>query len=229
MRKIVIGFLAVIMVSNLFGQTRQEKGQMNALDNEIKRTNREISILENGLLSDKLTSVNKTAILYKIDGRKEKIADLKQERENIFRRYATASDVPKELSRRELNRRQRAYVIRREDLVLQKVEANISSSASPSINPSNSPTTNAGYKIILANDYVLPTLFTISPLNGGDKTSALVDPRQTTEMYLLPGVYEVSFFSGNSFSKETDILKVDGSKRIFRGKEYFGGAYMPRF
>lgn len=276
MKKNLLVLVMVVMTTSLFSQTSQEKRQVNALDNEIEKTKKEISILEKSLLSDysdkideldiknvsltkrivlekdslrrevlkdslrinkktvallsgKSIPVDQDAVQYEIGGKTKKITDLEQERENIFRRYATASDVPKELSRRELNRRQRAYVIRREDLVLQKVEANISSSASPSINPSNSPTTNAGYKIILANDYVLPTLFTISPLNGGDKTSALVDPHQTTEMYLLPGVYEVSFFSGDSSSEKTDILKVDGSKRIFRGKEYFGGAYMPRF
>ncbi|MDP2944474.1 MAG: hypothetical protein Q8N57_02790 [bacterium] len=231
MKKVIILLVVALMAntSMMFGQTKQEKRQMNALNNEIKRTNKEIPILENGLLSDKLASVDRTAILYKIDGKKEKIADLKQERENIFRRYATTVGVPKELSRRGLNRRQRPYTLRREDLVLQKIEANIASSSSASINPSGSSVANSGYKIIVANDYPLPVSFIIRSVNGGDRKTVLLGPSKKADIYLIPGSYLVSFERGGTQYGSDRLLTIDGATHIYNGEECFGFAYMPRF
>lgn len=179
MKKIVIVFLAVIMVSNLFGQTRQE-------------------------------------------------------RENIFRRYATASDVPKELTPREFRRRQRADFLkiteRKDEIIIKKIEASISSPSSPgspSIDPSGSSVANAGYKVIVANDYPLPIKFTFQPLDGRQNESVLVNPSKKEVKYLLPGKYLVSFEGGGNSLNKT--LTVDGTVQVYKGEDCFGFAYMPRF
>lgn len=174
-------------------------------------------------------SVDREDVQQDIKVKNKKIASLEKERDNIFFRYATTRSVPVELSPRELKRRQRSNVLRREDLVLAKIEANISaSSSSTSINPSNSSVSSAGYKVILVNDYVLPVSFVIRPIDGGEKKTIIVPASKKDVVYLIPGRYEVSFFQGANLHN-TDILTVDGSTHRYDGEDYFGFAYMSRF
>lgn len=219
----IILVVVVALSTNLFAQTVQERRQISALENEIIKTKKEV-----------VSAVDRGEVQSDIVAKKAKIADLERERENIFRRYATASDVPKELAPREFRRRQRADFLkiteRKDEIIIKKIEARISSpssSISPSIDPSGSPVANAGYKVIVANDYPLPIMFTFHPLDGRQDESQLVSPSKKEVKYLLPGKYIVSFEGGgNSLDR---LLTIDGTTQVFKGEDCFGFAYMPRF
>lgn len=174
-------------------------------------------------------SVDRKDIQYDIEAKKNKIADLEKERDNIFFRYATSRAVPAELSPRELRRRQRANILRREDLVLEKIEANISnSSSSASISPSKSSVSNAGYKVIVANDYPLTATFIITSIDGGDSKSVVLESSKRTDIYLLPGKYVVSTLIGGRQSGLERVMTVDGRVDIFKGETCFNFIYKDR-
>ncbi len=199
----------------------------------IRRSKLEDSISINKETAARLAyrsiSVNRKDVQNDIDAKKDRIADLEKERDNIFFRYATTRAVPAEISPRELRRRQRSNFLRRDDLVLEKIEANISGTpSSASISPSNSSVSNAGYKVILANDYFLPISFIIRPINGGEKKTIVVSAAKKDVIYLIPGRYEVDFFQGTN-PHGTDILTIDGSVQRYKGEDCFGFAYMPQF
>lgn len=156
-----------------------------------------------------------------IEAKNKKIADLEQERDNIFLRYTTTTEVPTEISPRETRRRNRANYLRREELTLEKIEGNLTI-----IQPTGQ---NAGYKVIIANDYIIPITFAIYPIKGGDKISVNLAPNKNTEIYLIPGTYSVSCLNGGNQIGNSFTISIDGSKHIFQGKECFAFAYMPRW
>ncbi|GEM_PF-4625553 len=115
-------------------------------------------------------------------------------------------------------------------LVIKKKEASLSNSASsPSINPSGTPESHAGYKVILANDYPLPINFIIRPINGGEKKSVMIAPSKKSNIYLIPGRYLVSFLKGGTQYGSDELLTIDGAAHIYNGEDCFGFAYMPRY
>jgi len=180
-------------------------------------------------LSSKSTPVDQAAAQFAIDNKMEKIDNLEKEREIIFYGYTTAASLPKEFSPKELRRRQRAYVIRREELVLGKVERNLSSFAPSSLNnSSNSPATDNGLMVIVDNQCPLFVKFQFSPLDGGERRSIGVDPTKMETIYLTPGKYTVAMYKGGNFTEE-HILHINGEKHLYRGKECFGFVYMSRY
>lgn len=156
-----------------------------------------------------------------IEAKNKKIADFENQRDNIFLAYATTTEVPMEISPRETRRRARSNYLRREELVLEKIEGNLTT-----INPAGQ---TAGYKVILHNMYILPITFYICPMDGGDKKSVNLEPNKKTETYLVPGRYTVTFLNGGTIIGGSRLMTVDGSTHNYQGEECFAFAYMPRW
>lgn len=167
---------------------------------------------------------NSTSVMKKIDKKRQKISDLENERDNIFFGYATTRKAPKEVSRKELRLRQRGDIVRRQDLVLEKIEADLYSSGD-SIGDSS----KMGLKVIIDNEYCLPISFILAPMDGGDRKSVMLNPAQRQVVYLIPGRYYVSYMRSGNQLGENRILTVDGSSHIYKGESCFGYVYMPRY
>lgn len=225
MRKLVVLLVVAIMAINASSQTKQESKQINALEKEIKKTFKEIDVLaKDSLAIHRADIFHLTYVRNEIDRKKQKIADLQNERDNIFLSFATTRELSKEASRREVKLRQRGNYLRRQELVLEKVEANLSS-----IDPSDLLGTDRGYKVIVANDYTMTVTFVIRPVDGGEGKSVVVTPREKVNVYLVPGRYLVSTLSGSAAAYTDKQLTIDGSTHIFKGEDCFNFIYMPRF
>jgi len=165
---------------------------------------------------------NDSIIEKQIAVKRQKINDLRQNREAIVERYTESTSVPTEISSTELHDRQRSFVIRREEMVLRKVECNISSADMTLRN-------RDGYKVILDNQYGESIDFVISPVDGGENKSVVLDPQKRQTVYLLPGTYSVDFLSGGRFVGDRRIMHIDGILHIYKGEECFNFAYMSRY
>lgn len=217
-------------ISSLYDRIKSEQDStvIEALKDSLSLKKKEVQ-----RLSKKTISVDRGEAQSDIATKKAKIAGLERERETIFLKYATSVNVPKELSARELRRRERTNVLRREDMVISKIEANIASTStsatSMSVDPASTPATQAGYKIILVNDHVLPTNFIISPVNGGEGKGVLLGSLKKSITYLIPGRYLVTFQQSGETKGLPQILNVTGEVKIINGESCFGYAYMSRF
>ncbi len=222
---VVLLTMVAILAANAFGQTKQELKQIKALEKEINKIFKQIDVLaKDSLAILSVDTYHLTYIRNEINRKKEQIADLQKYRDNIFLSFTLTREVPKEASRREIKLRQRGNYLRRQELVIEKVEANLSS-----VNPSNLSATNGGYKVIVANDYVMPVTFIITPIDGGEDKTIVIDPFKKINIYLLPGKYSVSTLNGSSQSCADKQLTINGSTHIFKGEECFNFIYMPRF
>ncbi len=191
------------------------------IQDSLKMCKKRIKILEMETIP-----VDRAEVALEISNKKRRAQDLENEKDNIFVRYSTSRALPDELTRKERIIRTRTNVVRRDDLVLRKIENNISSSSSAMIDPSGS---NSGYKIILANDYATPISFVINPVNGGEKKVVLLEARTKMNVYLISGMYLVSFNKGGTQFGESRPLTVNGVVHVYKGEECFGFAYMPRY
>lgn len=225
--KVIVLILIAVMATAgiMFGQTGQESKQVKALENEIKKTKKEIISLKN---REYLNFVDSAKLMAEAEiiAKQKKIVYLEQQRDKIFDRYTTTEKLSGEIGRYEFNRRQRSENLRRQELVLQKIEANMSS-----VNPSQSGTSKAGYKVILENKYVLPVTFVIQPLNGGETKSVMLSSGTKGIIYLIPGSYTVSFMkNGNGeVLGPNRNLRIDGSEHLYDGENCFGFAFTSRF
>jgi len=229
-KKALVAYMAMIMVVftiiSGFGQTAQEKKQIRLLDKEIKKEQWSADRLETKLRVNSSDSAYSVSLQYRIDSfklesKRRQVADLRNERNNIFLGYATATEVPQEISKRILKRRQRANILRREELVLYKIENDLGA-----VDPSEQ---HSGYKIILDNNYSDPVVFLIIPDNGGNRMAACVASRQKTTVYLLPGDYTVVFEINGRAVGCPKRMSVTGATHIYQGEECFAFAYMPRW
>lgn len=225
MRKLAVLLVMAIIAINGFGQTKQESRQISALEKEIKKTFKEIDILaKDSLAIHRADTYHLTYVRNEIGRKKQKIFDLQNERDNIFLGFATTREVSKEVSRREVKLRQRGNYLRRQELTLQKVESNLSS-----VDPSGLSGTDGGYKVIVANDYIMTVTFVISPMDGGEEKTIVIDAHKKIDVYLVPGRYLVSALSESVASYTDKQMTINGSTHIFKGEECFNFIYMPRF
>jgi hypothetical protein len=135
---------------------------------------------------------------------------------------ADVRSLPVEISRYHHSRRLRVNNLRRENLVLNKIEQNISSSISPSGQES-------GYKIIFDNMYREAVDFMVCSTDGAGRTSVMVDPGTMRTKYMLPGRYVVQFVVNGCSSGKSRVLNIDGQTSDYKGEACFGFVYMPRF
>ncbi|MFA6194561.1 MAG: hypothetical protein WC719_02330 [Patescibacteria group bacterium] len=222
---VVLLAMVAIVASNAFGQTKQESRQINALEKEIKKTFKEIDVLtKDSLTIHRADTYHLTYVRNEISRKKQQIADLQKYRDNLFLSFTLTREVPKEASRREIKLRQRGNYLRRQELVIEKVEANLSS-----VDPSNLSATKGGYKVIVANDYVMTVTFIITSIDGGENKTVVIDPFKKINIYLVPGKYSVATLNGSSQSCADSQITINGSTHVFKGEECFNFIYMPRF
>lgn len=220
MKQLVVLFIFVISLILIGCHTPdlgsyQEDKKFNLLADEIKEKEGEVGSLERRLISS--TDSEKLEIEAQLLLTKKQIFTLKEEKDNIFSRYVTSTDVPDEITSFEKHARRRANVIKREDLVLKKIKNNISSTE---VIPS-------GYKVILNNEYYCPITFAVNSMDGGENTSFNLRSKEKLNVYLLPGVYLVSFLRGGTQIGFSVRMTIDGQKRVYQGEECFNFAYMP--
>ncbi|QQG52392.1 MAG: hypothetical protein HY931_03650 [Candidatus Falkowbacteria bacterium] len=130
--------------------------------------------------------------------------------------------IPTEVNRIDYKQRDRSYDLRRDDLVLTKIEQNINSAISPGGQ-------EGGYKVIFDNMYIEPVDFKVFRSNGEQYTSVMVKPGVKRTKYLLPGVYFVHFYVAGKPSGLPCKLTIDGKTYDYDGESCFNFAYMPRF
>lgn len=188
--------------------TLQADRQVDVLEEEIKIAADELEDLGDGekspLVQEQLTAA------------RQRLDSLIKAKDLIVWEFATSRDVPREMSCIEKEARLRANHIRREELVINKIESNLSSIRS-----------DLGYKVILDNAYSQPITFAMHPVDGGEKVSVNVDARSRDVVYLLPGLYEVVFMHGGRAVGKSVRMKIDGQVHRYQGEECFGFAFMP--
>lgn len=150
------------------------------------------------------------------------------QKNNIFESYITDNSVPKELTPREEDRRERGLNIRkqdrietnsakREDLVFNKLKDN------PVLGD------KYGFKGFVANDYATPVVFKFTPLDGGESKSPLVAAHSLLEEKLIPGIYQVSFFSGGRELGKPIVVSVNSVITTYNGISCHWYVYMPNY
>lgn len=217
-RFILIVFLSTLVLAGCYSSNRlgteQKDRQMSVLEAEIKKVQDDILYYQylaeyDPASSDQYKEKNRLALL--------KLSSLQARRDSIIFGFITGNDVPRELQPRELDARLRGNVIRRQELVLGKIETNMSETA-----------TSPGLKVIVANDYWLPVTFKFEPLDGGEKISINISSGRKEYLSLIPGQYLVHYLNGGKEISRPAVLNLDGSKHNYQGEHCFGYVYMPK-
>lgn len=200
---------------------------LNSLNSEIKSEARYKSKLE-----EKMVGFDKNKFIeIQIQNKEKLIVELQNQRNLIFDRYATTTEIPKEVSRRTFKLRGRSNILRREELSLKKTEIILNSSIVDSSNsqcaikPSGK---KIGYKVLIDNEYWRAITFEFVPIDGGEFNSANVKPTRNsifTEIYLLPGTYEVRYKNGGEEIFLRQIMHIDGVVRNYQGQDCFNFAW----
>ena len=150
------------------------------------------------------------------------------QKNNIFESYITDNSVPKELTPREEDRRERGLnierqttkqnnIARRENLTFDKLDAN------PILGD------KYGFKGFISNDYGTPVIFKFTPLDGGESVSPLVAAHSLVEQKLIPGLYQVSFFSGGRELGKPIQISVNTVITTYKGVTCHWYVYMPNY
>lgn len=267
-----LALIACIAISQqpLFGQTtRQERNQLNLLENEIANLQTEViqqekflerekhevqfelwkelrrleiqadprraasideiewTKTEMGRIKLQIDSVESISSSQELEFKKTQLAQFQDQRDQLIQNYLFPDQsIPKEMGNLTKNRRQNSNVIRREELVLAKIENNIGGPYA-AVDPNVEPT---GYKVIFDNKYSLSTTFVLLPMNGGEKIAINLAPRSRTDNYILPGKYLVEFYvNGRRRDDLTSPLTIDGSSHSYEGESCFGFVFKSRY
>jgi hypothetical protein len=223
MKKTLLVLVALLSVNFFIGCAASEFGSEQA-DNRIYQAGRQIEekesilgSLEKNLADSTMTYSDKVEIRQRIAEIKVQIYDLAKLKDKIALDYISSSGIPDELTPSEKIRRQIANIVKREAMVIAKINKNLSSTEA----------TADGYKVILDNQYYMPITFAFSSLNGGERTAFNLESGKKATVYLLPGTYEVTFLSGGTQIGIAQKMTIDGQKRVYQGEECFNFAYMP--
>lgn len=220
--------------------------EIDSLDNELATVNsvrreNEINLLIISLkdkkrrLERKMVGVDNSFVDFQIDHVQKQIIDLQNQRDLIFMRYSTTTDIPKEVSQSTVRKRERGNTLRREEMVISKMEINLKESTldsgydkrNYSIVPKDK---KVGYKVIIDNEYWRPITFEFVPKDGGEYYSVNVRPTKNgkfTEIYLLPGMYDVHYKNGGTDICLPRVMHIDGVIRNYQGVDCFNYAWMP--
>jgi len=168
-----------------------------------------------------------TPYSFELEYKKEKLFLLQEQREEMIQRFLSPNlAIPREMGRLTKNRRQRANVIRREELGLMRSENNIRS-LDTAVDQTIAP---KGFKIIFDNKYSLNTTFRLIPLDGGERLAINLAPRTKQYVDVLSGRYLVEFIvNGRKWDELTSPLTIDGTKHSYEKEECFGFVYKSEF
>ncbi len=128
--------------------------------------------------------------------------------------------VPVEVSRYNKNRRSRANVLRVDELVISKIEQNISSAISPGGQES-------GYKVIFDNMYMRPATYIVTSA-GMARLAVTVEAKTRRTKFLMPGVYMVETYINGKKQELVNKLTIDGQVHDYKGESCFNFVYTPR-
>ncbi len=169
---------------------------------------------------DSIEAINSNLdIEYKL----EEIFNMRQKREEMIERWTSPEyNVPREMSCITKRRRQRSNAIRREELVLSKIEGNLNSA----INPAGS---EGGYKVIFDNKYSLNTTFILKAVDGGQRLAVSLAGKTKERHYVLPGIYAVEYYVAGRKVNEVDRLSIDGEIHYYETEPCFGFVYKARY
>jgi hypothetical protein len=178
---------------------------------------------ENVLLNAKIDSIESINSTIEINLRKTDLVSLQLEREEMITAWTSPQySIPREMRVITKNRRQRSNVVRREELVLSKIESNLNQSVIPT-------STEGGYKIIFDNQYSLNTTFILRGVNGGSKLAVSIAPKQKERHYVIPGNYLVEYYVGGRKLSTVSKLTVDGEVAYYESEPCFGFVYKSRY
>lgn len=244
MKQLIVFLLLVFIASHSMAQSAYEKEKMNLIESEISRLEKKQAKLKKELdreKNDQILKLREDLARYKnlssyteeVDRIQAKIDSIENIESNFeldllgfnLEYYQNErlklitswieQDVPKELSIYHKNRRSRANVIRREELVLSKIEANISQSIEGGV-------AESGYKVIFDNKYSLNVTFILKSLDGSQRFAISLAPRTKERHYILPGRYQVEcIISGRRF-KDVSYLNIDGQQHFYETEPCFG-------
>lgn len=155
---------------------------------------------------------NNAKIQDEILKKEKRIKELETFHESIINEYISYNGVPKEITRYEAEARSMANDLRRQEMVLKKVENNLGQSKN------DASSEDKGLKIIVENNYGADITFMICPIDGGEQTAVCLASKKMTEINLIPGKYIVSTYAGGRQIGEPRNLSVDGTIRNYKGK-----------
>lgn len=182
----------------------------------------EAAVIEIALVQEQLKAVESKISNMDMELKYIEIGELKEKRTEMIAGWYQSENMPKEMSVVTKNRRQRANVVRREELVLSKIETNLSA-----VEPSAGE--YGGYKVIFDNKYGLNTTFVLRGLNGGERLAVSLGPRTKEIHHVLPGKYIVEYHVNGRRLENTKVLTVDGQRHFYESEPCFGFVYMSRY
>lgn len=174
-------------------------------------------------LNSKIDSIDLVISTFEIDMKIDDLENLQAKRTEMIDAWVKPENsIPKEMRASTKNRRQRSNVVRREELVLSKIESNINQQVAPA-------SSGGGYKIIFDNQYSLNTTFVLKGIDGGQRLAVSVAPRTKERHFVVPGNYLVEYYVGGRKSPSVTKLTVDGETHYYETEPCFGFAYKSRY
>lgn len=183
----------------------------------------EAAVAEIAVVKEQLNAVDSKMSTMDMELKYIELGELQEQRQNLINRWtAPSNNMPKEISVFSKNRRQRANVVRREELVLSKIETNLSA-----VEPNAGE--YGGYKVIFDNKYGLNTTFVLRGLDGGERLAISLGPRTKEVHHVLPGRYVIEYHVNGRRLEATRPLTIDGQRHFYESEPCFGFVYMSRY
>lgn len=181
-----------------------------------------IAKTEQDYLNAKIDSIESINSTYEIQLKNAYLDKLQNKRVEMIASWTRPNNsIPREMRVITKNRRQRSNIVRREELVLSKIEGNIKQVKAES--------SEGGYKIIFDNQYSLNTTFILRGVDGGQRLSVSVAPKTKERHNVIPGNYLVEYYVGGRKSSTVSKLTVDGEIHYYETEPCFGFAYKSRY
>jgi len=178
------------------------------------------------IIKTKMDSIESVVSTTQIDIYRNDLLLLQKKRQEMMAEFID-QPIPRQMSRLTKNRHRNSNVVRREELVLGKIENNIGSTSTAAIDPARQET---GYKVIFDNKNSQSVTFILNPLDGGERLAINLAPRTRVVNYILPGRYLVYFYvNGRKREDLSAPLTIDGTRHQYEGENCFGFVYKARF
>jgi hypothetical protein len=160
---------------------------------------------------------------FSLDLKRQKLGNLQDRREEMIASWTSSGyKIPREMTILTHNRRLRANEVRREELVLSKIENNINQEISPA-------SSEGGYKVIFDNKYSLTTTFILKGVDGGQRMAVALSGKTKERHHVIPGQYFVEYIVGGRKLSTVSKLTVDGEKHWYESEPCFGFVYKSRY
>ncbi|MDD2354196.1 MAG: hypothetical protein PHX76_02325 [Patescibacteria group bacterium] len=244
MKQLIVFLLLVFIASHSMAQSAYEKEKMDLIESEIARLEKKQMKLKKELNREKEDQISKlkrdlkkhekgtvyTEEASKIQAKIDSITNIesnfqldvlgfdleyyKNARRDLIESW-TKQDVPRELSYYRKLRRSRANEIRREELVLEKIENNINQRI-------EGGAVEGGYKVIFDNKYSQNVTFILRALDGSQRFAISLAPRTKERHYILPGSYQVEGIISGRRLRDVSYLNIDGEQHYYETEPCFG-------